>query len=401
MEQIQAFLYPVLYPFVANQRIYWLYLMSALVIAAVAYYWMQYRQHRNNPEGLGGLVKWLFPSRIFLHPSSLNDYQFFYVNTVFEFLVVMPLFTSLAPAFSLMTRSFLDQAGVGGDGLIVGNHWAAALLLTFILALVGDFAIFLSHYLQHKIPALWEFHKTHHSAEVLNPLTVYRMHPVDHVLNFGLFCLFTGVADGLLQHLYAGEGTLLIVSGLNLFTILFYLFGYNLRHSHIWVSYGPLLERIFISPAQHQIHHSAEPRHFDKNMGLIFAFWDGLFGTLYIPREQETFEMGLYKGEHREFNSLFALYFLPFVKLFRYLKRINLFEPRRLAYSAIFCRGDATAHLCRNNLYGGAANAEPPTLPGKFDLAPSGGKNPGGSQRRDCSYGWYGAERPSYGAGEA
>ncbi len=335
MEQIQAFFYPILYPLASSQRIYWLYLFSAILLGVLVYYRTTRRQGKAG-EGLAGLGRWLFPREILLHPSSINDYKFFYVNSVFEFLVILPLFAVLAPTFSVVTRSFLNQSGMPGDGIFMADHWGALVLFTLVLALVGDFSIFLAHYLQHKIPALWEFHKTHHSAEVLNPMTVYRMHPVDNMLNFSLFSLLTGVTDGFLQHFYAGEGTLLIVSGLNVVTILFYLFGYNLRHSHIWLSYGPVFSRIFISPAQHQIHHSAEVRHFDKNLGFIFAFWDGLFGTLYVPKEQEQFEMGLYKGEHKEYNSLFSLYFLPFIKIFRGFRLSSLLQPRKMAYAAAF-----------------------------------------------------------------
>jgi len=29
------------------------------------------------------------------------------------------------------------------------------------------------------VPFLWEFHKVHHSANVLTPITAFRVHPVD------------------------------------------------------------------------------------------------------------------------------------------------------------------------------------------------------------------------------
>jgi sterol desaturase/sphingolipid hydroxylase (fatty acid hydroxylase superfamily) len=59
----------------------------------------------------------------------------------------------------------------------------------------------------------------------------------------------------------------------------------NLRiffHSQFWISFGPVFNHIFISPAQHQIHHSVLPQHRDRNMGAIFAFWDYFFGRFYI-----------------------------------------------------------------------------------------------------------------------
>ena len=68
---------------------------------------------------------------------------------------------------------------------------------------------------------------------------------------------------------------------------IFNLLGANLRHSHIPIRFGKYFERVFISPAQHQIHHSNDSIHFDKNFGSIFAFWDGLFGTLEISQQKQ------------------------------------------------------------------------------------------------------------------
>ncbi len=41
-----------------------------------------------------------------------------------------------------------------------------------------------------------------------------------------------------------------------------------------------MLGRIFVSPAHHQVHHSANPKHFNKNFGSCLALWDWMFGTL-------------------------------------------------------------------------------------------------------------------------
>ena len=59
-------------------------------------------------------------------------------------------------------------------------------------------------------------------------------------------------------------------------------FGANLRHSHVKLKYPSFLEYIFISPHQHQIHHSDNPIHFNKNMGSKLAIWDWLLGTLVL-----------------------------------------------------------------------------------------------------------------------
>ena len=118
----------------------------------------------------------------------------------------------------------------------------------------------------------------------------------------------------------AGQGAI-TVNGMNLVLFLFYFAGYNLRHSHIPLYYPDRLSRILISPAQHQVHHSNAPRHFDRNMGFMFAIWDRMAGTLYVPRRDEVLEFGLARGEEREFDSLARLYFLPVWKLYRLARR--------------------------------------------------------------------------------
>ena len=79
-------------------------------------------------------------------------------------------------------------------------------------------------------------------------------------------------------------------------------------------SLGPFLNRIVMSPAQHVIHHSIDTQHWNKNFGVKLALWDGLFGTLYVPREPETLQVGLPDADPREFSTVRQLYFLPFKK---------------------------------------------------------------------------------------
>ncbi len=47
----------------------------------------------------------------------------------------------------------------------------------------------------------------------------------------------------------------------------------------------PRLEAIFVTPRYHHIHHSADPAHHQKNLGVLFSPWDRLFGTHFKPDE--------------------------------------------------------------------------------------------------------------------
>jgi hypothetical protein len=156
-------------------------------------------------------------------------------------------------------------------------------LYTLVFFLAYDFGRYLAHFVQHRFDILWHFHKVHHSAEVLTPFTAFRAHPVDLVIMATFPAAATGMVNGIFNYWSGGTAGLHLFFGLHAFIFIYNLVG-NLRHTHVWLSYGPVLSQIFISPAQHQIHHSIEERHWGRNIGFALAIWDRLFATLYIPR---------------------------------------------------------------------------------------------------------------------
>lgn len=84
----------------------------------------------------------------------------------------------------------------------------------------------------------------------------------------------------------------------------------NFHHTHLWISFGPFFERLIISPAQHQVHHSLELRHYNKNYGHTLAVYDWLFGTLYVIEGAEKVTFGvkdLQKDEARTDSLIFNL----------------------------------------------------------------------------------------------
>jgi sterol desaturase/sphingolipid hydroxylase (fatty acid hydroxylase superfamily) len=183
-----------------------------------------------------------------------------------------------------------------------------------------DFAEFFWHYLTHRVGWLWELHKAHHSAEVLNPITDSRFHPVDF-LGSALFEMSAlAVVEG--TFMYYFDGSIVTWTVFSITAIAVFLGVTNIFfHSHIWISFGPAVNHLLISPAQHQIHHSVLPQHRDKNLGAIFAFWDYLFGTLYVPKERETFPVGLADGEGNPHTTLRKFYVDPLVNSARQLTR--------------------------------------------------------------------------------
>lgn len=256
----------------------------------------------------------LFPRRIFLHTSAKLDYAVFAINQVVLFSLSVTAFLSPAVVSSLIVEM---GAAFGLEAKSTDTSWALRIFYSIYIILLWDFAATYAHYLKHKVPVLWELHKVHHSAEVMTPATAMRRHPLEAIFGFAVGAAFIGAGVGIWS-LVLGQNVMPYYIFGTLFGIwLWRLAGYNLRHSHIWISYGDFWNRIFISPAQHQVHHSKSPEHYDKNFGHIFAFWDRLFGTLYCPKLEERMEFGIEDHEAPEYRSLFGLYVTPVVKIWR------------------------------------------------------------------------------------
>lgn len=301
LEPIRHFIDP-------EERVFVLYLVSGLLCAVIVHALAR----RRNPAGTPRrLLAYLFPRQIYLHPSAVADYKFFLIDRILSFLavpffVIVPIFIA-NPVFHLLEATFGPV-----ETPILAPGVATTLLITLVTVLAIDLALWWIHYLHHRVPVLWEFHKVHHSAEVMTPITAYRMHPVEIILNFNLTNIVTAVTLAVFGYLTGDAIASYQVVGINVVMFLFYVVGFNLRHSHVPMAYPRLVSYLLVSPWMHQVHHSVEKRHLDKNMGFIFSIWDWMFGTLYIPARDETFAIGLDSGEAPQFHHVGALYLLPF-----------------------------------------------------------------------------------------
>ena len=154
---------------------------------------------------------------------------------------------------------------------------------TLALFLAYDLGFFVDHWLKHRIPALWELHKAHHSAEVLTPLVNYRVHPLDSLILANNLALFIGVIGGAAQYTLGRQAVSFTLFDQNVLMLLYIYLTAQLQHSEIWIPFTGVWGRVFMSPAHHQLHHSADPAHFNCNMGASLAIWDWLIGTLRMP----------------------------------------------------------------------------------------------------------------------
>ena len=309
---------PFFYPLAPFTRVYWAHLLGALLLAAIAYRTLRGLTEDETATGNPFLrfLRYCFPESVYGHASAIIDYKYYIVNRIAYAFVFGPVFLGapLIATFVIEIFGTIPDAPPTAEPMTILLYTVAALI-------AFDFGIFFAHYLQHKVPLLWQFHKVHHSAQVLTPVTLYRMHPVDDLLNGAMTALTVGVTGGII---IAATGSMvepIQFFQVNAFLFIYYLAGYNLRHTHIWLNYPRWLLSTLVSPAQHQIHHSSAEKHFDKNFGFVFSIWDRMAGTLYIPVGREELTFGLAENEDREFNSVLSLYILPFKKAAALLRR--------------------------------------------------------------------------------
>lgn len=286
-------------------------LFAAFAIAFLVLYFRLKKHADNRPVNVRLIMRAMFPKRVFLHHSAIVDYMIFLINNGFLFFLTI----SIVATPVLMAEGIVSLANSVGFPIVESSQsLLEKAAFTVVILLVWDFSGTYSHYLKHKVPFLWEFHKVHHSAEVMTPITAMRRHPVDRWFSTMVRLGFVGPTIGM-WYLIVGNG----IQPATLFGIwagvyMWHLLGYNLRHSHVWISYGDFWNRIFVSPAQHQVHHSVEPEHYDKNFGIIFSFWDNFLGTLYLPAHDERVKFGLEEQDMEQFRTLRGIYWTPFVK---------------------------------------------------------------------------------------
>jgi sterol desaturase/sphingolipid hydroxylase (fatty acid hydroxylase superfamily) len=295
------------YPLVSERSFHWIF-----VAATVAFAFGLYLRGADRR----GFLRFLFPRSVYLHPSALLDYKFYFVNQLaLAHLSIGGFVISLLGILEFSRWIPAAAAALFGSTVVSGPPGFAALAAySLALVLAFDFARFLAHYLMHRSRVLWEFHKVHHAAEVLTPITAFRAHPVEIVLDLALRTVLAAIVTGVFGIFYAQGLTEITVVNVSVITFL-YLLTNHFRHSHIPFGYGPRLSRWLISPSMHQLHHSADARHFDKNFGFIFTLWDRLAGTHLVPDRAERYTLGL-PPEAGRFDSLWALYALPIARAF-------------------------------------------------------------------------------------
>jgi sterol desaturase/sphingolipid hydroxylase (fatty acid hydroxylase superfamily) len=300
-------------------------LVGALGLAALYVLFKLRRQGK--PLEARALMRALFPRRVLKSPSSVTDLGYFFFN-VFVFGII---FGWAVLSYQSLSNGLIEEltAAFGQRPRAALPEPLARAIVTLALFLAYELGYWIDHYLSHKIPFLWAFHKVHHTARVLTPLTVWRVHPINTLVASNILAFSAALANGLVNYLLGETFYQYAVSDNNIILVLFIHAYVHLQHSHVWIAFTGIWGRLFLSPAHHQVHHSSDPKHFNKNLGSCIAIWDWLFGTLHVPdkaRERFSYGVALARGDA---NGVTGALIAPFYEAFLRLMPSRRARPRR------------------------------------------------------------------------
>ncbi len=304
----------VMYPFDPGQRIYVLYVLTSVLIAFAIYKSARGRLSADETN----FVRFLFPKKVWSHPSAWLDLRYFFFHSLVVKAMILGL-TGWAMTLSfgwIMGDVSLREVQKAND-LSTGADLAIAFCYMIMAMIVIDFLGWFCHYLQHKSPFLWQFHKVHHSAEVMHPISNYREHPMDNLVYIVVIGAGYGVNLAVAVRVFGYAPSMPSLLGVPILMLLFNLVGYNLRHSHVWLRWPGVWSMIFPSPAHHHVHHSYHPDHIDKNFAFMFPIWDVIFRTYHMPEDNRDVQFGIGEGNAEELTSCVRLYLVPIRDAYR------------------------------------------------------------------------------------
>lgn len=257
-------------------------LATSLTIGFCALAWLHWK--RRGRIKLRALARAIFAQKLLLRESTLADLQLFIISVIFMPAIVTGLVISANTVASSVHTMLNGLFGVI-EPFACCSLWTR-ISSTVVLFIAYEIGYWIDHYLKHRVPFLWEFHKLHHTADVLTPLTNFRNHPIDNIVFGWMLAIFIGGASGVLAWLFNQPAQSFTVDGKNILFIIFLWTIGHLQHSQFWIPFRGFWGNLVLSPAHHQIHHSRDPAHYNRNLGSVLAIWDKAFGTLEIPAER-------------------------------------------------------------------------------------------------------------------
>jgi sterol desaturase/sphingolipid hydroxylase (fatty acid hydroxylase superfamily) len=185
-------------------------------------------------------------------------------------------------------------------GLLARLGWP--LWLDIVVGIVVlDFSVgYASHRTMHAWPAMWRFHRVHHSDAFVDITTTFRTHPVETAWRF-LFAIVPIWLLGIPAQAVVIQRLLQATNGV-------------IEHGNIrlWPPLDRVLSLVWVTPNVHKIHHSREMSETNSNYANLLTIYDRLLGTYTPSARAEAVVYGLDNAEGMSKASCPGLVAMPF-----------------------------------------------------------------------------------------
>ena len=158
------------------------------------------------------------------------------------------------------------------------------------------------HYISHKFMPFWRLHSVHHSDEHVTAVSALLQHPLGTLLGAGIQ-LFVAVLLGLPLLVFILYGFIAVIHGV-----------FAHADMRLPAPIDRVLRWVIVTPDLHRTHHSIDMQEGNSNFGIVFTFWDRLFGT-YVEQPKtgvRDLVMGLPSSESPQRFTATALFLHPF-----------------------------------------------------------------------------------------
>jgi sterol desaturase/sphingolipid hydroxylase (fatty acid hydroxylase superfamily) len=191
-------------------------------------------------------------------------------------------------------------------------HISNPILYWTLLLIFQDFMFYILHTVDHYVRFFWAVHVTHHSSQEFNLTVGFRSSVFQPLYRFLYFIplALTG---------FDGKDVMLMYSITQIYGILI--------HTQYIKKLG-FVEKFLSTPSHHRVHHGSNTIYLDKNMGMVFIFWDKLFGT--YQEEQEEVRYGLTKNI--ETYHPIKMVFHEWINIYKDCTQSNLKLKHRFMY---------------------------------------------------------------------
>ena len=181
--------------------------------------------------------------------------------------------------------------------------------------LMWELSYWLWHYAAHRVRLFWCLHSPHHAPAEMN-LTVAWVHFFAEGYYTAAIQVPILMIMGVRPEMVA---IILVIDG---------TWGTFIHAGEDAFKNGKLgfLEKIFITPSHHRVHHAKNPLYMDTNFCVLLPFWDWLFGTLQNEKDEVKIEYGITRP--MDVTNFVDFYFGECICLYQDLKSTKGFRNK-------------------------------------------------------------------------